>query len=123
MAEGEGGSIINVSSSGALHPSPMFGPYAGSKAALNVLMGLPLKLALGTSTLSISVINTSAAWVYLNQGALLPMIQVPAILGVIAGARIGVHVLKILTPTTARWLVVIVLTIAGLRALLQGLAA
>ena len=85
--------------------------------------GLPLKLALGTSTLSISVINTSAAWVYLNQGALLPMIQVPAILGVIAGARIGVHVLKILTPTTARWLVVVVLTIAGLRALLQGLSA
>ena len=37
MAEGDGGSIINVSSSGALHPSPLFGPYAGSKAALNVL--------------------------------------------------------------------------------------
>src|SRR5689334_3142503 len=37
MAEGEGGSIINVSSSGALHPNPTFGPYAGSKAALNVL--------------------------------------------------------------------------------------
>lgn len=101
----------------------MFGLGAGwaNVPALNVLMGLPLKLALGTSTLSISVINTSAAWVYLNQGALLPMIQVPAILGVIAGARIGVHVLRILTPVTARWLVVIVLLIAGLRALLQGL--
>jgi NAD(P)-dependent dehydrogenase (short-subunit alcohol dehydrogenase family) len=37
MADADGGSIINVSSSGALHPSPMFGPYAGSKAALNVL--------------------------------------------------------------------------------------
>lgn len=103
----------------------MFGLGAGwaNVPALNVLMGLPLKLALGTSGLSISVINTSAAWVYLNQGALLPMIQVPAILGVIAGARIGVHVLKILTPTTARWLVVIVLAIAGLRALLQGLSS
>lgn len=103
----------------------MFGLGAGwaNVPALNVLMGLPLKLALGTSTLSISVINTSAAWVYLNQGALLPMIQVPAILGVIAGARIGVHVLKILTPRTARWLVVVVLLIAGLRALLQGLSA
>jgi NAD(P)-dependent dehydrogenase (short-subunit alcohol dehydrogenase family) len=37
MAEAEGGSIINVSSSGALHPNPSFGPYAGAKAALNVL--------------------------------------------------------------------------------------
>jgi uncharacterized membrane protein YfcA len=103
----------------------MFGLGAGwaNVPALNVLMGLPLKLALGTSTLSISVINTSAAWVYLNQGALLPMVQVPAILGVIAGARIGVYVLRILTPVTARWLVVVVLLIAGLRALLQGLSS
>jgi len=103
----------------------MFGLGAGwaNVPALNVLMGVPLKLALGTSGLSISVINTSAAWVYLNQGALLPMIQVPAILGVIAGARLGVHVLRILTPVTARWLVVGVLVLAGARALLQGLSS
>ncbi|MET7473822.1 glucose 1-dehydrogenase [Streptomyces sp. NPDC005648] len=37
MAEGEGGSIINISSSGALFPQPRFGPYAGAKAALNAL--------------------------------------------------------------------------------------
>lgn len=37
MADGDGGSIINVSSSGALLPQPRFGPYAGAKAALNVL--------------------------------------------------------------------------------------
>ncbi|MEV7981806.1 glucose 1-dehydrogenase [Streptomyces sp. NPDC086519] len=37
MAAGEGGSIINVSSSGALFPQPRFGPYAGAKAALNTL--------------------------------------------------------------------------------------
>ncbi|MFD3377453.1 MULTISPECIES: SDR family NAD(P)-dependent oxidoreductase [unclassified Streptomyces] len=37
MAEGDGGSIINVSSSGALFPQPRFGPYAGAKAALNAL--------------------------------------------------------------------------------------
>jgi NAD(P)-dependent dehydrogenase (short-subunit alcohol dehydrogenase family) len=35
MADGGGGSIINVSSSGALMPQPLFGPYAGAKAALN----------------------------------------------------------------------------------------
>jgi NAD(P)-dependent dehydrogenase (short-subunit alcohol dehydrogenase family) len=32
-----GGSIINVSSTGALMPQPRFGPYAGAKAALNAL--------------------------------------------------------------------------------------
>jgi NAD(P)-dependent dehydrogenase (short-subunit alcohol dehydrogenase family) len=35
MAADDGGAIINVSSSGALMPQPMFTPYAGAKAALN----------------------------------------------------------------------------------------
>jgi NAD(P)-dependent dehydrogenase (short-subunit alcohol dehydrogenase family) len=37
MAAGEGGSIINVTSTGAIRPEPQFGPYAGAKAALNVV--------------------------------------------------------------------------------------
>jgi NAD(P)-dependent dehydrogenase (short-subunit alcohol dehydrogenase family) len=37
MSETGGGSIINISSSGALMPQPRFGPYAGAKAALNAL--------------------------------------------------------------------------------------
>ena len=37
MYDGDGGAVINVSSSGALFPSPRFGPYAGAKAALNAL--------------------------------------------------------------------------------------
>jgi NAD(P)-dependent dehydrogenase (short-subunit alcohol dehydrogenase family) len=37
MHDRGGGSIINISSSGALFPSPRFGPYAGAKAALNAL--------------------------------------------------------------------------------------
>lgn len=37
MVEAGGGSIINVSSSGALMPRPRFGPYSGAKAALNAL--------------------------------------------------------------------------------------
>lgn len=37
MAAGEGGSIINVSSYGALRPQPEIAPYAGAKSALNAL--------------------------------------------------------------------------------------
>jgi len=37
MADGEGGCIINVSSSGALMPLPMVVPYGSSKAALNAM--------------------------------------------------------------------------------------
>jgi NAD(P)-dependent dehydrogenase (short-subunit alcohol dehydrogenase family) len=37
MADGDGGSIINISSSGAIMPQPKFGPYSGAKAGLNAL--------------------------------------------------------------------------------------
>ena len=37
MAAAGGGSIINVTSTGAIHPEPEFGPYAAAKAALNVV--------------------------------------------------------------------------------------
>ncbi len=102
----------------------MFGLGAGwaNVPALNLLMGLPLKLSLGTSSLAISIINTSAAWVYLNEGALLPILHVPSILGVMLGARVGVRVLKHIHADTARRLVIGVLFLAAVRSLWTGLA-
>lgn len=37
MAAGRGGSVINISSTGALRPAADFGPYAGAKAGLNAM--------------------------------------------------------------------------------------
>lgn len=37
MAEGDGGSIINVSSTASIHPGPHVIPYAAAKAALNAM--------------------------------------------------------------------------------------
>jgi NAD(P)-dependent dehydrogenase (short-subunit alcohol dehydrogenase family) len=37
MAEGEGGSIINISSTAAIHPTPNVIPYAAAKAGLNAM--------------------------------------------------------------------------------------
>jgi NAD(P)-dependent dehydrogenase (short-subunit alcohol dehydrogenase family) len=37
MAAADGGSIINISSAGALRPRPQIAPYAGAKAALNAV--------------------------------------------------------------------------------------
>lgn len=37
MAEGDGGCIINISSTGSLRPSPGVIPYSGAKAALNTM--------------------------------------------------------------------------------------
>ncbi|MDO9287049.1 MAG: sulfite exporter TauE/SafE family protein, partial [Aquabacterium sp.] len=69
----------------------MFGIGAGwaNVPALNLLMGAPLKVSAGTSSVVLSLVDSSAAWVYINQGAVLPMIAVPSVVGMMLGAKIG----------------------------------
>jgi hypothetical protein len=100
----------------------MFGLGAGwaNVPALNLLMGVPLKLAVGTSGLVLSVIDTSAAWVYINQGAVLPMLVAPSIVGVMLGAKIGARLLRVVRAETVRRIVIALLLAAGARALLKG---
>lgn len=100
----------------------MFGLGAGwaNVPALNLLMGVPLKLAVGTSGLVLSVIDTSAAWVYINQGAVLPILVAPSIVGVMLGAKIGARLLRVVRAETVRRIVVALLLLAGTRALLKG---
>jgi hypothetical protein len=101
----------------------VFGLGAGfaNVPALNLLMAAPLKIAVGSSSLVISIINSSAAWVYINRGAVLPILAAPSILGVMLGARIGAKLLKTASASTVRRTVVIVMFVAGARALLRGL--
>lgn len=100
----------------------LFGLGAGwaNVPALNLLMGAPLKLAVGTSGLAISIINSSAAWVYIGRGALLPAIAMPSILGVMLGSRIGARLLHGMPSVAVRRIVIGVLALAGTRALLRG---
>jgi hypothetical protein len=101
----------------------MFGLGAGwaNVPVLNLLMGAPLKLSVGTSGFLLSVVDTSAAWVYLNRGAVLPMLVAPSIIGVMLGAKIGVKLLRIAPAATVRQVVIGLLALAGARALLKGL--
>jgi hypothetical protein len=100
----------------------MFGIGAGwaNVPALNLFMGLPLKLAAGTSGLVLSLASSSASWVYINKGAVLPMIAVPSVVGMMLGARVGAHLLGVLDGAFVRRMVIALLLFAGLRSLLQG---
>lgn len=100
----------------------MFGIGAGwaNVPALNLLMGAPLKVAAGTSGVVLSLVDSSAAWVYINKGAVLPMIAVPSVVGMMLGARIGARLLTVLRGSAVRRLVIAVLLFAGARALLKG---
>jgi uncharacterized protein len=102
----------------------MFGLGAGwaNVPVFNLLMGLPLKLSIGTSGFMLSVIDTAAAWVYLHRGAVLPMLVAPSVVGVMLGAKIGVRLLRVAPTHLVRGIVIGLLLIAGARALLKGLA-
>jgi len=101
----------------------MFGLGAGwaNVPALNLLMGIPLKLAVGTSGLILSVVDTSAAWVYIHRGAVLPVLVAPSIVGVMLGAKVGAQLLRIAPARTVRKIVIALLLVAGARALMKGL--
>jgi uncharacterized protein len=101
----------------------MFGLGAGwaNVPALNLLMGVPLKLAVGTSGFLLIAGASSASWVYMQHGAVLPMLVVPSIIGAILGARVGVRALRAAKPALIRQVVLVLLFLAGGRALLRGL--
>ncbi|MFA6311823.1 MAG: sulfite exporter TauE/SafE family protein [Sterolibacterium sp.] len=101
----------------------MFGLGAGwaNVPVLNLLMGAPLKVSVATSKFMLSIVDTSAAWVYLNQGAVLAMITVPSLIGIMLGSLVGVRLLKVASASMVRKVVIGMLLLAGSRALLKGL--
>jgi uncharacterized membrane protein YfcA len=101
----------------------LFGVGAGwaNVPGLNLLLGVPLKVAAGTSSMILSMASSSATWYYLDNGAILPIIAVPSVVGMMIGARIGAHLLTVLKASVIRKMVIGILLFAGVRTLLKGL--
>jgi uncharacterized protein len=101
----------------------MFGLGAGwaNVPVLNLMMGAPLKVSVATSKFLLSITDTSAAWIYMNNGAVLPMMVAPSIIGIMLGSIVGVKILAKAKPKAIKWMVIGLLLFAGLRALLKGL--
>jgi uncharacterized membrane protein YfcA len=100
----------------------MFGLGAGwaNVPVLNLVLGAPLKVSVATSGMVLAIVDTSAAWVYLHQGAVLPLIVVPAVVGMMLGAKIGARLLRVAPAATVRKVVIALLLVAGARALAKG---
>jgi uncharacterized membrane protein YfcA len=101
----------------------MFGLGAGwaNVPTLNLIMGAPIKMAVGTSNFLVSITDTSAAWIYINSGAILPLIIVPSVIGMMIGSKIGAMIFARTKPRTIKWFVIGLLLFAGIRILLKGL--
>lgn len=101
----------------------MFGLGAGwaNVPVLNLVMGAPLKISVATSKFLLSITDTSAAWIYVNRGCVIPMMVVPSVVGIMLGSFIGVRILRIAKPTFIRWIVIALLFFAGTKAITTGL--
>ena len=101
----------------------MFGLGAGwaNVPVLNLMMGAPLKISVATSKFLLSITDTSAAWIYLNKGCVIPMMVIPSLIGIMLGSFVGVRILKVAKPTFIRWMVIAILAFAGVKALTKGL--
>ncbi|MFC1628452.1 sulfite exporter TauE/SafE family protein [Gemmatimonadota bacterium] len=101
----------------------MFGLGAGwaNVPVLNLVMGVPLKISVATSKFLLSITDTSAAWIYINKGAVIPMMVVPSLVGIMLGSLIGVRILRVAKPTFVRKIVIGLLLFAGLKAITKGL--
>jgi hypothetical protein len=101
----------------------MFGLGAGwaNVPALNLVMGAPLKISVATSKFLLSITDTSAAWIYINKGCVIPMMVVPSLVGIMLGSLVGVRILAVAKPTFIRWMVIGLLLFAGAKAFTKGL--
>ena len=102
----------------------MFGLGAGwaNVPVLNLVMGAPLKISVATSNFLLSITDSSAAWIYINNGSILPIFVVPSIVGIMIGSFIGGKILKKTKPVSIKWIVLILLAVAGIRSILKGLS-
>ncbi len=101
----------------------MFGLGAGwaNVPVFNLLMGAPMKLSVATSKFLLSITDTSAAWIYMNKGCVIPLMAVPSIVGLMLGSLVGVKLLTIAKPKFIRYMVIAVLFFAGLKSIDKGI--
>lgn len=101
----------------------LFGLGAGwaNVPALNLILGTPLKVAVASSGFIMTINSSAAVWVYVNRAAVLPLITVPSVAGMMIGTRVGAQLLPYVRAKVIRWIVIGLMTLAGLRSLVAGI--
>ncbi len=88
--------------------------------AMDVAMGLPIKVSTATSNFMIGVTAAASAGIYVGRGDVDVRIAAPVALGVLVGAVGGARLLGRLSNRTVRLLFVPVLAAIGIETILRG---
>jgi uncharacterized membrane protein YfcA len=88
---------------------------------MNLLMGVPLRVATATSNLMIGVTASASAIVYLLRGGIDPLVAGPTAVGVFVGASIGSRIAHRVDVRILRMLFVVVLLYTAFQMALRAL--
>jgi uncharacterized membrane protein YfcA len=87
---------------------------------MNLVMGVPMKAAIATSTFMIAITTTVGALIYYYHGYIYPIVVAPLVIGVILGARLGTELAKRAKGTLLRRIFGAFLFIAAVLMFLQA---
>lgn len=89
--------------------------------AMDLAMGLPVKVSSATSNFMIGVTAAASAGIYFSRGDIDPFVAAPVAVGVLLGAAIGSRWLSRLRGSTVRGIFVVVLLWVAAQMLLRGI--
>jgi hypothetical protein len=89
--------------------------------AMDRAMHLPYKVSTTTSNFMIGVTAAASAGVYLHRGYIDPILVMPVVLGVLAGATVGAKLLARVQVKPLRLLFTVIMVMLALEMLFQGL--
>ena len=86
---------------------------------MNVLMGIPIRVATTTSTYMLGATAAASAVLYFSRGDIDPLLAAPVVVGVFIGARAGARLSHRLPHRVLTWMFVIVAAFFAAQMLLQ----
>jgi uncharacterized protein len=98
---GVGGGIVNV-------------------PTMNLLMGVPIRVALTTSTYMLAATATASAVLYYSRGQIDPLLAAPVVVGVVVGAHLGARFASRVSQQALRLVFVVVALVFAVQMLLRA---
>ncbi len=90
---------------------------------MHLLMGVPLKVATGTSSFLIGITAAARALIYYASGRIDPVLAAPAALAVFVGARLGAYLVQRLQSATLKRIFGVVALLVAVQMILQAVDA
>ncbi len=87
---------------------------------LNLVMMAPLKVAVASSAVMISIGDTAAVFPYLMSNSIIPLFAVPAVLGLMVGAEIGSRLAVRIRARFIRYVLIVIMLGTGLELIYKG---